>query len=281
MFDALLHARALKARDLADLAFFGVTGALVPSDDSIVSATAARVRGGWAETVAAARRLRHAGLAAWAALGIHPARIPLRGLEALLADLPAELGRPEVAALGAVGLGDGGELAERVLVRQLELGRELRRPVVLAAPWRDRERTIKRTLVILREVELPPGRALVAGADPRTVKSIRAMGQLAGVSLSAGAAREDPLDLAVRLVKEHGPEGIVFGSDAGQAGGDLLALPRAADRLARAGLSDAVIRRVCGQNALAFLGVDVEALALPRAGAKPGTRPGGKAARRR
>jgi len=250
MFDALLHARALKARDLADLAFFGVTGALVPSDDSIVSATAARVRGGWAETVAAARRLRHAGLAAW-------------------------------AALGAVGLGDGGELAERVLVRQLELGRELRRPVVLAAPWRDRERTIKRTLVILREVELPPGRALVAGADPRTVKSIRAMGQLAGVSLSAGAAREDPLDLAVRLVKEHGPEGIVFGSDAGQAGGDLLALPRAADRLARAGLSDAVIRRVCGQNALAFLGVDVEALALPRAGAKPGTRPGGKAARRR
>jgi predicted metal-dependent TIM-barrel fold hydrolase len=276
MFDALLHARTLKPRDLADLAFFGVTGALVPSDDSIVSATAARVRGGWAETVAAARRLRHAGLAAWAALGIHPARIPLRGLEALLADLPAELGRPEVAAVGAVGLGDGGELAERVLVRQLELCRELRRPVVLAAPWRERERTIKRTLVILREAELEPGRALVVGADPRTVKSIRAVGQLAGVSLSAGASREDPLDLAVRLIKEHGPEGIVLGSDAGQAGGDLLALPRAADRLARAGLSDAVIRRVCGQNALAFLGVDAEALAPPKVVGQPGHKPARK-----
>jgi predicted metal-dependent TIM-barrel fold hydrolase len=272
VFDALLHARALRARDLEDLAFFGVAGALVPSDDSITSATAARVRGGWAETVAAVRRLRESGFAAWAALGVHPRRIPLRGLEALLADLPAELGRPEVAALGTVGLGDGGELEERVLVRQLELARELRLPVVLATPWRTRERALKRTLALLREAEIEPGRALVAGADPRAVRSIRAMGQLAGVSLGAGAGREDPLDLAVRAVKEHGPEGIVLGSDSGQAGGDLLALPRAADRMSRAGLSDAVIRRVCGQNALGFLGVDAKALARPR---------GGKAAARR
>jgi predicted metal-dependent TIM-barrel fold hydrolase len=64
---------------------------------------------------------------------------------------------------------------------------------------------------------------------------------------------------------ELGAEGIVLGSDAGQAGGDLLALPRAADRLAKAGLSDAVVRRVCGENALAFLGVDVRAV-VPRGG---------------
>jgi predicted metal-dependent TIM-barrel fold hydrolase len=83
------------------------------------------------------------------------------------------------------------------------------------------------------------------------------------------------VDLAVRLVREHGPEGIVLGSDAGQAGGDLLALPRAADRMARAGLSEAVIRRVCGQNALAFLGVDPEALARPK-GKEPGSPRGGR-----
>lgn len=259
MFDPLLHARALGARDLADLAFFGVAGALVPTDDSVAAATAARVRRGWADTVAAVKRLRKAGLAAWAAVGVHPGRIPLRGLEALLADLPEELSRPEVAAVGIVGIGEGGELEERVLHRQLELARELRRPVLLAVPWRARERAVKRTLSALREAEVEPGRALVLGADVRTVRSIRAVGQLAGVSLSAGG-RDDPLDLAVRIVKEHGAEGIVLGSDAGQAGGDLLALPRAVDRLARAGLSDAVIRRVCGANALAFLGVDADGL---------------------
>src|SRR5689334_15292534 len=98
MFDALLHARALDARALADLRFFGVTGALVPSDDAIAPATAAAIRRGWDQVVLAARRLRRAGLAGYAALGVHPARIPLRGLEALLAELPDALGRPEVAA---------------------------------------------------------------------------------------------------------------------------------------------------------------------------------------
>ena len=34
MFDALLHARPLRPRALADLRFFGVEGGLVPSDDA-------------------------------------------------------------------------------------------------------------------------------------------------------------------------------------------------------------------------------------------------------
>ena len=259
MFDALLHARPLGRRDLADLRFFGIEGGLVPSDDAIPAASAAAVRAGWEEVARAVRRLRRAGLAAWGALGVHPRRIPLRGLEALLAELPAALGRPEVAALGAVGLEAGGELEERVLSRQLELARELRRPVVVKAPWRGRERATRRILAILREAELEPARVLVVGADARTVPAIRACGHLAGLSLDG-----DGLERAVRIVAARGPEGIVLGTDAGLAGADLLALARAADRLARAGLSEAVLRRVCGGNALAFLGVDAAALGAGR-----------------
>jgi predicted metal-dependent TIM-barrel fold hydrolase len=252
VFDALLHARSLGRRDLADLRFFGVEGGLVPSDDAIPASSAAAVRTGWEEVARAVRRVRRAGLAAWGALGVHPRRIPLRGLEALLADLPAALGRPGIAAIGAIGLDAGGELEERVLARQLELARELRLPVVIATPWRGRERATRRTLAVLREAEVEPARVLVAGADARTVRAIRACGHLAGLSLDG-----DGIERALRLVRGHGPEGLVLGSDAGLAGGDLLALARAADRLSRAGLSDAVIRRVCGGNALAFLGVDV------------------------
>ncbi len=259
MFDALLRAGDLRPPELEDLRFFGVTGVLVPSDDSAAPCTADGVRRGWDEIVAAARRLRRGGLAAWAALGIHPRRIPPRGLEALLAELPDALGRPEVAALGLVGLAEGGELEERVLSRQLELARELRRPVVVETPWRTRERTTRRLLPLLRESEVEPGRILVAGADARTVRTIRACGHLAALPLSGGGRRGgDGIDAAVRIVRSLGAEGIVLGSDAGMSGGDLLALPRAADRLEKAGLSDAVVRRVCGENALAFLGVDVE-----------------------
>jgi predicted metal-dependent TIM-barrel fold hydrolase len=249
LFDALLHARTLRPRDLEDLAFFGVEGGLVPSDDAIPAATGAAVRRGWDEVALAVRRLRRAGLAAWGALGVHPRRIPLRGLEALLVDLPRALGRPEVAAVGAVGLDSGGELEERVLSRQLELARELRLPAVASTPWRGKERATRRLLALLREAELDPARVLVTGADARTVRAIRACGYHAGLSLSG-----EGLDRAVAIVAALGPEGLVLGTDAGVAGGDLLALSRAADRLERAGLSEAVVRRVCGGNALAFLG---------------------------
>lgn len=258
MFDALLHARGLSSRDLADLRFFGITGALVPSDDAVTPAVAAAIRRGWDGVTASARKLRRAGLAGFAALGLHPARIPLRGLEALLAELPGALGRPEVVALGAIGLDAGGELEERVFARQLELARELRLPVLVTTPRLGKERATRRVLTILREAELEPGRVLVAGADVRTVRTIRACGYLAALALSPGeGGPRGAMDAAVRIVTALGPEGLVLGSDAGLSGGDLLALPRAADRLAKAGLSDAVIRRVCGGNAIAFLGVDL------------------------
>jgi predicted metal-dependent TIM-barrel fold hydrolase len=260
VFDAFLHARALSARDLEDLRFFGVTGALVPSDDAVVPAEPAAIRRGWDAVVASARRLRRLGLAGYAALGVHPRRIPLRGLEALLQELPDALGRPEVVALGAVGLAEGTELEERVLARQLELARELRLPVLVATPWRARERITKRVLAILREAELAPEKVLVAGADARTVRAIRACGYLAGLSLSSGGGPRGGIDAAARIVGSLGPEGLVLGSDAGLTGGDLLALPRAADRLAKAGLGGAVIRRVCAWNAIRFLGVDPQGL---------------------
>lgn len=261
LFDALLHADALRAREIRNLAFFGIGGALVPSDDSIASATPSAIRKGWDEVAAAARRLRRGGIAAWVAVGVHPARIPLRGLEALLAQLPAALGRPECVALGAVGLLSGGDLEERVLARQLELARELRVPVLVSTPWRGKERATRRVLALLRESELDPARVLVAGADARTVRAVRACRYLAGLSLSATHAGDrDPLDAAVRIVTSLGPEGLVLASDAGHGGGDPLALARAADRLAKAGLTDAVVRRVCGGNAIAFLGVDPGAL---------------------
>ncbi len=257
LFDAHLRPAGVGGRDVGDLRFFGVAGALCPSGDP-AAAAAASVRRGWERLVGpAVRRLRRQGLAAYAALGVHPRRIPWRGLEALLAELPDLLGRPEVVAIGEIGLEEGGGREEEVLARQLEMARELRLPVVVRTPWKDAVRLTRRILAMLREAELEPGRVLVGHADARTVRMVRACGYRAGLWLSSGAGA---LEAAVRLVRSLGAEGLVLGSGAGE-GGDLLALPRAADRLARAGLSDAVVRRVCGLNALAVLGLDARSLA--------------------
>ncbi|HEX8910650.1 MAG TPA: TatD family hydrolase [Anaeromyxobacteraceae bacterium] len=257
LFDAELHPTALRRGDLDDLRFFGVSGALVASGEAVVPATADALRRSWdALAPGALRRLRRAGIAGHAALGLHPRQIPWRGLEALFAELPDYLGRRHVLAVGAIGLEEGGPREEAVFTRQLELARELRRPVVVHTPWREKERITRRLLALLREHELDPGRVLVLRADARTVRMIRACGYAAGISLSAGAG--DALAEAVRLVGSLGPDGLVLGSGAGEGAGDLLALPRAAGRLEKAGLSAAVIRRVCGANARALLGLAPE-----------------------
>jgi len=258
-FDAQLEPLALRDGDLDDLRYFGVVGALACAGDAAAPATRESVRGAWdALAPAALRRLRRAGIAGFAAIGIHPRCIPWRGLEALLAELPDFLGRRHVVAVGTIGLEEGGPREEGVFARQLELARELRLPVVVHTPWRRKEPLTRRTLALLREHELEPGRVLVLRADGRTVRMIRACGYAAGLSLSAGTGAA--LDEAVELVRSLGPEGLVLGSGAGDGAGDLLALPRAAGRLAKAGLSPAVIRRVCGENALLFLSLKKEEL---------------------
>ncbi len=88
--------------------------------------------------------------------------------------------------------------------------------------------------------------------DARSVRLLRAVGYGAVLSLAAGSRA---VDVAAQTVRELGPEGISLASHAGDGLGDLLAIPRAADRMSRLGLSDAVIRRVCGRNALAALGI--------------------------
>ena len=87
----------------------------------------------------------------------------------------------------------------------------------------------------------------------------RAPGVIVPLTGARGAVEE-----AAAPVRALGPEGICLASDAGEGLGDPLALARAADRMERLGLSDAVIRRVCGRNALAALGLapaEVRALA--------------------
>ena len=257
LFDARLLARALRPADLDDLRWFGVAGALVPPEESAPPAGAAALRASW-EALAGPvlGRLRRAGLHGVAALGVPPRRIPFRGLEALLHELPDFLSRPGAAAIGEVGLEEGGPREERVLERQLELAAGLRLPVVARAPWRRREAITRRLLAVLKASELEPARVLVQGVDARTVRMVRACGHAAGLLVTGGAA----LDEAGAVLRAQGPEGLVLSSGAGEAGGDLLALPRAAGRLRQAGLSAAVVRRVCGGNAVRLLGIDPAAL---------------------
>jgi uncharacterized protein len=76
------------------------------------------------------------------------------------------------------------------------------------------------------------------------------LGCWAGLTL-----QPDAMDAAAaaRLIGKHGAERIVLTSDIGEGPTDLLALPKAAEALRKAGLSKALERRVMWEGPLAFL----------------------------
>jgi uncharacterized protein len=254
--DLHLHAEGISNADLTTLVYFGLSAAVTCANDAGI-ASAADVRRQWDGLVAReARRLRDAGIRPFVAVAIHPARIPWHGVDDLLHNLPRYFDDPRVVALGELGLHTGGEREEELLSRQLELAALVRKPAIVHTPAEGKLAATRRLLSMLKESALSPERVLVDHVTEETFHLVRSRGHLAGLTLQPGLL--DPAQ-AARLVSKNGAEGIVFTSDIGEGASDLLALPRAAEALRKAGLSPALIRRALFEGPLAFLGVDQEA----------------------
>ncbi len=253
LFDAHLHPEGLRDADLETLQFFGVRAALATAHHAASPASARSLLAHFDELVGTQLpRLERAGVRGYAALGVHPQVLPRRGLEEVLSALPGYFGGGRVVALGEIGLHVGGQAEEEAFLEQLALARRLKLPVLVHTPDRDKARLTRRTLTLLRESGVLPSRVLVDHADGRTVRVILACGHYAGLTVH-------PLELraerAVAIIRKLGSERLVLDTDAGDGAGDLLALARTANLLARANLSAQVVRKVSAQNAREFLRV--------------------------
>ncbi len=250
LVDLHLHAEGIPDQDLATLAYFGVTAAVTCARDAGAGG-AREVRRHWDELVRVqTARLERAGIRPMVALALHPAGIPWHGVDELLEQLPRYFDDPRVVALGELGLQHGGEREEDVFCRQLELAARLRRPVIVHTPGRDKLARTRRLLALVHEAAIEPSRVLIDHVSADTFALARGIGCWAGLTLQPGLFDAAG---AAALISRQGPEGIVLTSDIGEGASDLLALPKAADALAAAGLSEELRRRVLREAPLAFL----------------------------
>ena len=248
--DLHLHADGIPAQDLATLAYFGLQAAVTCARDAGAGSAADMVRH-WDHLVQnETRRLKAAGIRPMVALALHPSRIPWHGADDLLHRLPRYFDDPRVVALGELGLDQGGEREEDILRRQLELAARLRKPAIVHTPAREKLQRTRRLLALIHDSPLEPAQALVDHVSPETFPLVRGMGCWAGLTL-----QPDGMDAqtAARLVARHGAERIVLTSDIGEGASDLLALPKAAEALRKAGLSEELARRLLWEGPLAFL----------------------------
>jgi predicted metal-dependent TIM-barrel fold hydrolase len=248
--DLHLHADGIPDSDLATLAYFGVKAAVTCARDA-GAGTASELRRHWDELLEVeTERLRLAGIRPMVALALHPARIPWHGADELLHRLPHYFDDPRVVALGELGLQEGGEREEDIFSRQLELAGRMRKPAIVHTPAREKLARTRRLLALVQESPLEAERVLIDHVDAATFELVRAVGCWAGLTLQPGMF--DAAEAAA-LISRHGPEGIVLTSDIGEGASDLLALPKAAEALKEAGLSDELRRRVLWESPLAFL----------------------------
>ncbi len=252
-FDPRIHPAALTDQDLETLQIFGVRAVLAVADASAHPATPEGLFAHFDELLGTQLpRLERSGLRAWAALGVHPRVLPHRGLGQVLEVLPGYFKGGKVVALGQLGLARGDEREEEALLEQLALAHQFNRPAIVSAPGVDKERLTRKLLAVLQRSELEAGRILVDGAVGKTVRIIRELGFFAGLTLHPDHLS---VEKAVTLVRLLGPERLVLDTAAGDGASDILALGRAAHRLAKGGLSAKVVRRVTRDNAATLFGV--------------------------
>ena len=249
--DLHLHAEGLTDLDLETLALFGLTAAVTCAHDA-PGQRADDVRRHWDDLVSRQTlRLQKAGIRPLVALGLHPARLPRTGVSELLSALPRYFDDPRVVALGELGLHEGSLQEEEVFSAQLELAARLQKPVIVHTPAAQKRSRTRRLLQLLNESGLAPARVLLDHTSEETLPLVRAFGFWAGLTLQEGGLDAAKVSL---LLKKHGAEGIVLTSDLGDGAADLLALPRAAEGLLTAGLSESLCRRALLEGPLRFLG---------------------------
>lgn len=256
LVDAQVHADGLGDADLETLARFGVAQVVLCAHDGALPRGPDVTAKAWLDQfdrllTVEGPRVKRAGLRPLFALGVHPAHAPRHGLEELLHRLPEFLSDPAVVGLGTLGLKSGDGWERFVLSRQLELARDLRRPVWVSAPPLDPDTGLRELAALLKASDFPAERVLVGQVTPAMLPLLRACGFNLALEPSDGRLSGEAL---VAMVRRHGPERFVLTSHAGDGAADLLAVPAMAAQLLDAGLSPAVVLRVARDNALRFLG---------------------------
>jgi len=248
--DLHLHADGISAQDLSTLAYFGLKAAVTCARDA-GAGSAAELLKHWDELVQIqTQRLKMAGIRPLVALALHPARIPWHGVDDLLHRLPHYFDDPKVVALGELGLQEGTDREEDVFARQLTIAARLRKPAIVHTPGRDKLQRTKQLLALLKASPLPPASVLIDHVSEETFSLVRGLGCWTGLTLQPGLF---DAEAAAAVISKHGAERIVLTSDIGEGATDLLALPKAAEALQKAGLSDELCRRVLWENPLDFL----------------------------
>jgi predicted metal-dependent TIM-barrel fold hydrolase len=253
LFDPHIHMTSRTTDDYEAMASAGIVGIVEPAFwlgqprtqlGSFIDYFSALV--GWERF-----RAKQFGIAHYCTMGLNPkeANDP-RVADAVLEVLPRFLQKDGVVAVGEIGFDDITPAEEKAFLAQLELGKNLKLPVLIHTPHRDKKHGTDRTLAIVRESGIAEELVLIDHNNEETLPAVRNSGCWAGHSIYPDTKMTEAR--MVDLLKRYGLERMVVNSAADWGKSDPLKVPKTAEAMRQAGFSHADIEQVLFENPVRF-----------------------------
>lgn len=166
--------------------------------------------------------------------------------------LPRYLNKDGVVAVGEVGYDSMTPEEDEVFASQLELAQRFDLPVLVHTPHRDKARGTTRTLDVVRESGLLPGRVVVDHLNELTVGPVAESGCWMGFSIYPDT-KMDP-DRMVAILKDFGTDRVLVNSAADWGNSDPLRTYATGQAMLAAGFGEDDVDQVLWRNPVEFYG---------------------------
>ena len=172
--------------------------------------------------------------------------------EAVMDILPGFATKEGVVAIGEIGYDEQTALEDRYFRLQLDLARELDLPVMVHTPHRDKKRGASRSMDVIIEHKLDPGRVVIDHVNEETIVEVRDRGFWAAFSIYPHSKMT--AERMAKIVQQFSPEHLIVDSACDWGVSDPLSVPKTARLMAEQGISADAIRMVTYANALEVYG---------------------------
>jgi predicted metal-dependent TIM-barrel fold hydrolase len=254
IFDPHVHMTSRTTDDYEAMAAAGVRAVVEPSfwlgqprtsPGSFVDYFDALI--GWEPFRAGQFGIRH-----FATIALNPKEANDPRCREVLELVPRYLDKDAVVAVGEIGYDSMTPQEDEAFAVQLGLAVEYDLPALVHTPHRDKQRGTQRSLDLVRESGIEPGRVVIDHLNEVTVELVRDTGCWLGFSIYPDTKMSPPR--LVELLRKHGTERMLVNSAADWGRSDPLLTLRTGEAMLAAGFTEDDVDRVLWRNPVEFYG---------------------------
>ncbi|GAA1886598.1 TatD family hydrolase [Asanoa iriomotensis] len=166
--------------------------------------------------------------------------------------LPRYLEKDRVVAVGEIGYDSMTAEEETAFAAQLQLAIAHELPALVHTPHRDKARGTQRSIKVVAESGIEPGRVVIDHLNEVTVATVKDSGCWAGFSIYPDTKMSPPR--MVEILKEFGTERVLVNSAADWGRSDPLLTRATVDLMLASGFTDDDVDLVFWRNPVEFYG---------------------------